>query len=170
MINAILKRSGTWLPTVLVLIVVLLAGARLVLLSLERHADDDRAAARSAVLQARSTLETQLRDLANRATHPGAERADPETRAIAAEIAGEWPRAAAGDDVGIMGIIRHGSQWVVAARTNAGPLVWSSLEPLMSRAGIGHLVDAGYNFTFSEVDAGNDRFRSFLNSGPVRLD
>jgi len=40
----------------------------------------------------------------------------------------------------------------------------------MSRAGIGRLVDAGYDFTFSEVDVSNDRFRSFINSGPVRLD
>jgi diguanylate cyclase (GGDEF)-like protein len=169
MISAILKRSGTWLPTVLVLIVVLLAGARLVMLSLERHADDDRAAARVALTQARTSLEAQLRDLAKRATHPGTGRPAPQTRAIEAEIRNEWPRADASGE-GSIGIIRHGSQWVVAARTTNGSVAWSALEPLMSRAGIGHLVDAGYNFTFSEVDPGNDRFRSFINSGPARLE
>ena len=169
MISAILKRSGTWLPTVLVLIVVLLAGARLVTLSLERHADDDRAAARAALTQARASLEGQLRELAKRATHPGTGRPAPETRAITAEIQNEWPRAEGSGEGGI-GIIRHGSQWVIAARTTDGAVAWSALEPLMSRAGIGHLVDEGYHFTFSEVDAGNDRFRSFINSGPARLE
>ena len=169
MISAILKRSGTWLPTVLVLIVVLLAGARLVTLSLERHADDDRAAARAALTQARAALEGQLRELAKRATHPGTGRPAPETRAITAEIQNEWPRAEGSGEGGI-GIIRHGSQWVIAARTTDGAVAWSALEPLMSRAGIGHLVDEGYHFTFSEVDAGNDRFRSFINSGPARLE
>jgi len=57
MIGAILKRSGTWLPTVLVLVVVLLAGSRLVMLSLERHADNDRAAASAALTQARASLD-----------------------------------------------------------------------------------------------------------------
>jgi diguanylate cyclase (GGDEF)-like protein len=167
MINAILKRSGTWLPTLLVLTVVLLAGARLVILSLERHADDDRAAARSALIQARASLETQLRDLANRAIRPPSTPPEASTRAIAREIASVWPRTPEGD--GDIGIIRHGSQWVVAARAASGAIAWSALEPLMSRAGIGRLVDQGYNFTFSEVDASNDRFRSFVSSGPVRL-
>ena len=171
MIQAILKRSGTWLPTVLVLIVVLLAGARLVMLSLERHADDDRAAARSALLQARASFEAQLRGLASSAARPPSNPAASETRAIAKDIQNEWPAATASGDLGEIGVIRHGSQWVVGVRTKQGGNIgWSELERLMSKAGVGRLVDAGYDFTFSEVDAGNDRFRSFVNSGPVRLE
>jgi diguanylate cyclase (GGDEF)-like protein len=171
MINAILKRSGTWLPTVLVLLVVLLAGARLVMLSLERHADDDRAAARTALVQARTSLDAQLRDLANRAMHPGTGRPEPETGAIAAEIDKDWPRATASDAAGAMGIIRHGSRWVVVARAPASAsIAWSALEPLMSRAGIGRLIDKGYDFTFSEIDGNTGGSRSFVNSGPIRLD
>jgi diguanylate cyclase (GGDEF)-like protein len=169
MIHAILKRSGTWLPTLLVLIVVLLAGGRLVMLSLERHANDDRAGARDSLAQARAALESQLRDLASRATKPGSAPPVPETRAVAQAIASEWPRAPTSEG-GDIGILRHGSQWVVAARATGGSIAWSALEPLMSRAGIGRLVDQGYNFTFSEIDASNDRFRSFVNSGPVRLE
>ncbi len=171
MIGAILKRSGTWLPTVLVLLVTLLAGARLVMLSLERHADDDRAAARAALIQARGSLEAQLRGLATRAARPDSQRLEPETRAIAAEVDGEWPRATASDTAGTMGIIRQGSQWMVVARApGSASIAWSALEPLMSRAGIGHLVDSGYDFTFAEIDASNGRSRSFVNSGPLRLD
>ena len=171
MIQAILKRSGTWLPTVLVLIVVLLAGARLVMLSLERHADDDRAAARSALLQARASFEAQLRGLASSAARPPSNPAASETRAIAKDIQNEWPAATASGDLGEIGVIRHGSQWVVGVRTKQGGNIgWSELERLMSKAGVGRLVDAGYDFTFSEVDAGNDRFRSFVSSGPVRLE
>ena len=171
MIGALLKRSGTWLPTVLVLIVVLLAGARLVMLSLNRHADDDRGAARAALIQARASLESQLQKLADRAIHPGTSVPEPDSRAIAAEISKEWPRAGSGNAGGSMGIIRHGSQWVVAARaTETGSIAWSALEPLMSRAGIGRLVDAGYDFTFSEIDASSGQARSFVNSGPIRLE
>ena len=79
MMAAILKRSGTWLPTVLVLIVVLLAGARLVMLSLNRHADDDRGAARTALVQAKASFEAQLQKLTERATNPGAGTPEPET-------------------------------------------------------------------------------------------
>src|SRR5689334_9283701 len=102
MMSAILKRTGTWLPTVLVLLVTLLAGARLVMLSLERHADNDRSAARAALIQARGTLEAQLRGLATRAAHPEVGNSDPETRAIAAEVDSEWPRATVSDTAGTM--------------------------------------------------------------------
>src|SRR5262245_1362535 len=121
MIQALLKRSGTWLPTLLVLLVTLMAGGRLVMLSLERHANDDRAAARDSLIQARAALEAQLRDLATRARKPGTAPPNPETRAVAKEIAGEWPpRTPEGE--GDMGIIRHGSQWVVAARAPGGAI------------------------------------------------
>jgi diguanylate cyclase (GGDEF)-like protein len=171
MMAAIFKRSGTWLPTVLVLIVVLLAGARLVMLSLNRHADDDRGAARTALIQAKTSFEAQLQKLAERATNPGAGTPEPETRAITATVRSEWPRFTADDSAGQLGIIRHGSQWVVVARApGAGSIAWSALEPLMSRAGVGRLVDAGYDFTFSELDAATGRARSFVNSGPMRLE
>ena len=173
MIGTILKRAGTWLPTVLVLLVVLLAGARLVTLSLNRHADDDRAAARAALIQARASLESQLQNVASRAIHPGTAAREAGSQDVEATVAEEWQRAAPGlgARTGSMGIIRQGSQWVVVARAPGnGSIASSTLEPLMSRAGIGRLVDAGYDFTFSEIDVGTGRARSFVNSGPVRLE
>ncbi len=65
MIAGLVKRTGTWLPTVLVLVVVLLAGSRLVMLSLERHADDARVASRNVLAEHRASVEGQIRELAD---------------------------------------------------------------------------------------------------------
>ena len=65
---ATLKRSYAWLPTVCVLIVVLLAGSRLIMLSLERHADEARRAARTDLTERRALIEAQLDAIAERAT------------------------------------------------------------------------------------------------------
>jgi diguanylate cyclase (GGDEF)-like protein len=234
MIAALLKRTGTWLPTVLVLVVVLLAGSRLVMLSLERHADDAREAARALVTEQRSAVELQLRELAERAIRPEGEsdrsdvsNAEPASRAVdsspaAAGGRGTFRLDAAGNVIpaegldeslasaiasetgtgvqgsaqssfqssdqsiaprsgneGVIGAVRHGSQWVIVARapliaadgSPAGASVaWSELEQLMARAHTGRLISNGFDFTLSEVDRASGRARPFVNSGPVVLE
>jgi diguanylate cyclase (GGDEF)-like protein len=207
MIETILRRSGSWLPTVLVLVVVLLAGSRLVMLSLERHADDARAEARAEVAKESKAVELQLRDLADRAINPRAEKpragstrqkpeANPTGRgefridagggvvaaegldeALASEIATEWTSVPVQRGARVIGTVRHGSQWFLAARV---PLIgsdglagwsvaWAELEQLLARARMGRVVADGYDFTLSEVDSATGRARPFGNSGPTRL-
>ena len=202
MIEAILKRSGSWLPTVLVLLVVLIAGSRLVMLSLERHADDARAAARAVVGQESRAVELQLRDLATRAVDSrvsaaqrksdmaagrGTFRIDSQgnvieaaglDRALASEIVTEWKSGPSRPGTPVIGTVRHGSQWILAARVpvvaSDGALAgwsvaWAELEQLLARARMGSVVAGGYDFTFSEVEIASGRARPFGNSGPTRL-
>ena len=147
--GSMFKRSGNWLPTVLVLLVVLIAGSRLVILSLERHADDARAQARSVVALEKGALELQLRELAARALRPPSgtmSRAtvasgrgefhidasgsvvDEESvdQALASELATEWASTSAKRGARVIGAIRHGSQWILVARV---PLVSSDGAP-----------------------------------------
>src|SRR4051794_4277245 len=85
-----LKRSYAWLPTVCVLLVVLLAGARLIMLSLERHADEARRAARIELTERRTLIEAQLNAIAERASR----EAMRISRALAS---GAAPHAPVGD-------------------------------------------------------------------------
>ena len=140
MTETLVKRISAWLPTVLVLLVVLLAGSRLIVLSLERHADDARAAARAAVNERRIALESQLAALAARSVQE-ARRATPGRDAfrfapngslvrgagvdatLAQNLASEWAAsdaaggsASAWADPRFLGPTRQGSQWIIAAR------------------------------------------------------
>jgi diguanylate cyclase (GGDEF)-like protein len=63
---AILRRGSHWLPTVLVLAVVVLAGARLITLSVSERAEQMRATAGSLVASYSRSIEQQLRILAQR--------------------------------------------------------------------------------------------------------
>jgi diguanylate cyclase (GGDEF)-like protein len=72
---ALLKNSSAWLPTVIVLAVVLIAGGRLIVLGLERNAADARATARTALNRDRQALESQLGGLATLATNEAARAA-----------------------------------------------------------------------------------------------
>jgi diguanylate cyclase (GGDEF)-like protein len=120
----LLSRTSAWLPTVCVLLVVLLAGARLIMLSLDRHADEARRAAQAELVQRQTSIETQLRALSERATHEAARvsralvggaksvtpardtfrieadgsvvRAPKVDRVLAAGIASEWSHRATG--------------------------------------------------------------------------
>ena len=62
---ALLQRTSDWLPTVLVLIVVLLAGGRLIVVGLERNASEGRDAARLVLVRDRQAIESQLSGLAS---------------------------------------------------------------------------------------------------------
>jgi diguanylate cyclase (GGDEF)-like protein len=155
MIGAMLKRSGSWLPTVLVLVVVLLAGSRLVMLSLDRHAADAKRDALTALARERTAVEQQLVLLAERAVHPesvdevnapewtgngrGAFRIDARgevldaeglDEALASELPSEWAAVGAEEHGRLIGALRHGSQWIIAVRAPAvgadgSPAGWS---------------------------------------------
>ena len=213
MIRAILTRSASWLPTALALVVVLLAGSRLVALSLDRHADEARAEARAVLVRQRAAIESRLLALADRATadaarasglsasgvsqqtRPGAAgqgafRVDARgtvvrfaglDEALASSVASEWTEsdsASGSADAGLLGPIRQGSRWIVAARApivtasgeHAGwSVAWAALDHLLSSARLGQLVADGYDFTFSEVEPATGRARAFVSSGPMRL-
>src|SRR6187455_2997574 len=64
MIRAFLRRRSEWLPTVLVLAAVLLAGGRLISLSVQQRADQMRQSAGAAVVEYGRSIETQLQKLA----------------------------------------------------------------------------------------------------------
>ncbi|HTT01747.1 MAG TPA: bifunctional diguanylate cyclase/phosphodiesterase [Steroidobacteraceae bacterium] len=67
MMPAFVKRAPSWLPTVLVLLIVLGAGARLTVLSLEERAEHARVAAQAIAVRCARALELQLQALAQRA-------------------------------------------------------------------------------------------------------
>jgi len=78
---ALPERTSGWLPTVLVLLIVLLAGGRLIVLSMERHATLAGTTARSVLTQDRRAMEAQLKSLAEAATR----EATRASRALAAD-------------------------------------------------------------------------------------
>lgn len=65
------KRGSQWLPTVIVLVVVLLAGARLIQLSVQQRAQVMRGTAEELIVQYGRSIEAQLRKLAERADAGG---------------------------------------------------------------------------------------------------
>jgi diguanylate cyclase (GGDEF)-like protein len=129
-----LKHLSRWLPATLVAAVVLLAGARLITLSMRDHAAQMHSAAQSAVTREARLIEAQLlmltdhtRDEARRAAGPGrgafwmtargtvVRAGDADTAASA--LANEWSVMAASrrGPTGIFGPVRYGSQWMIAA-------------------------------------------------------
>ena len=78
---ALPERTSDWLPTVLVLLVVLLAGGRLIMLSMERNATLGRTDARTVLNEDRRVLEAQLKALAQVAT----DEASRASRALTAD-------------------------------------------------------------------------------------
>lgn len=72
MTAAFLRRSPHWLPTVLVLVVVAAAGGRLIALSVQAQAEQQRVAAEQVVTKYGAALAAQLQTLAERARQAGA--------------------------------------------------------------------------------------------------
>ena len=68
---AFFRRGSHWLPTLLVLAVVLLAGARLITLSVAERAEQMRATAGALVAGYSVSIERQLRTLAERERNAG---------------------------------------------------------------------------------------------------
>lgn len=72
---AFVKRGSQWLPTVMVLSVVVLAGGRLITLSVQQRAEQMRESAQELVARYGRSIERQLQTLADR-TSSGGERAE----------------------------------------------------------------------------------------------
>jgi diguanylate cyclase (GGDEF)-like protein len=99
---------------------------------------------------------------------------------LAAAISAEWAALEAGRGTGqpaILGPIRQGSDWFVAARVPVGmedasgvarPRVWSvafaNLDALIAPANLGRLVKMGYDFELTQVEPRSARSRSFVAS------
>lgn len=69
---AFFKRGSQWIPTVMVLAVILLAGGRLIALSVQQRAENMRETAGALVVRYGASIEQQLQKLAERAGKSGA--------------------------------------------------------------------------------------------------
>jgi len=99
---------------------------------------------------------------------------------IAHALAAEWTaaRAARRAEAPLFGPVRHGSEWIVAARVPLGAepgaaQAWSvsyaTLDSLLARAGFGSLVSEGYDFQLFQPDPLTHHPRVFLTSQPGSL-
>jgi len=190
------SRSGRVL-TVLVLVVFLGAGARLIYLSVRHHEALAREQAAGVAAGYVSKIEPQLRALAALALRQSKLSgrplvagafwlgADDKVLAVrgpdspvAAAIASEWaaldPSGRAAVEPTILGPIRQGSEWLVAARVPRtaddapGAQEWSvayaNLDAVIAPARLGRLVNRGYDFELAQVEPRSARSRIFVGS------
>jgi diguanylate cyclase (GGDEF)-like protein len=197
-----LSASGS-LPTVVVLIVVVAVGARLMYLSVQHHETVAREAAVAVGADLAAKMEPRLSALlalAAQQARPAARGSQDLSRAkntfwmapddtvrlaasgesgVAGAIASEWRSAEAAralPGAAILGPLRVGSQWIVAARTpyssipdgGSGRAGWSvayaDLEDLIADAHLGRLTAMGYDFQLSQVLPRDARSRIFVGS------
>jgi diguanylate cyclase (GGDEF)-like protein len=190
-----------WLPTVVVLAVVALAGSRLIYLSVQHHAAVARQTAATVAASFAAKIEPPLQRLAAVAarqagsaeTPPnGAEApahtfsmtaddqlfsSKPQEAAAAEGIASEWKSAESVRSVAafaVLGPIRLGSEWLVAARAPAPVLpgwvvAYANLDSLIGDSHLGRLVDMGYDFELAQVEPRSSRLRSFIGSSTEAL-
>jgi diguanylate cyclase (GGDEF)-like protein len=214
-VAALLKRRRDfgWLPTVVVLAVVLIAGSRLMYLSVQHHATAARATAGTVLSGYVAKIEPELQKLGGLAARQAAlaGRAlgntntftsldsvplaggtfwmTPDDRVLASRpveanaasgVASEWESAESARPVpgaSILGPLRLGSQWLVAARMPVIPatpgiqsasrgwaVAYVDLDDLISGARLARLTDAGYDFELSQVEPRSARSRVFVSS------
>src|SRR5579872_1667726 len=224
---AFLKRGSAWLPTVLVLIVVLAAGGRLITLSVQEHAEQARQTAQTLAVRSARTIEAQLQSLARVAYTASARAANIVTTAaespagtdagaaalrssvplghdvfwmtqdgavitskdsdttLARALASEWTSADAARrtaPAALLGPVRQGSQWYVAARfpivvttgDAAQSIGWSvaylELDRLLASAHLARVVDTGFDFALTQLDPTSGGTRIFVSSRSSALD
>jgi len=195
------KSNASWLLTVAVLVVILGAGARLLYLSVQHHKAVAREQALGVAAGFVAKIEPQLRSLAALAVRQakasegrslvsgafwlgsGDEvlRVRPPEMAVATAIGEEWQaidsRRPPVAEPAILGPIRQGSEWLVAARVpvvsrdasgDSRPPQWSvayaNLDALIAPARLGRLVNMGYDFELSQVEPRSARSRTFVGS------
>ena len=208
------KRDYGWLPTVVVLAVVLIAGARLIYLSVQHHADAARAAASTLVAGYVGKIDPEFQRLGNAAnrqaltasrvllsdagsavslesipmatntfwmgTNDRVLGSRPNEAANASGIASEWESAESARPVSgpsVLGPMRLGSQWLIAARVPVIPAVpgiqsppkgWAvsfgDLDEMISGAHLARLTDSGFDFELSQVEPRSARTRVFVTS------
>ena len=192
------------MPTLLVLLVVLTAGARLIYLSVLEHTARARATAETVLAASARRLETSLQGVFGHAlrtarsaaagTGPGqldrqaflmsgddgvlaARAADAAT---AKGIADEWksaqagrPASAAASAAAILGPMRLGSQWLIAARVAVTPadasgpayaVAYTDLDAVIADARLSRLAASGYDFEISQVEPRSAFPRIFVSS------
>ena len=205
-----MRRTGSgWLLTVAVLVVILSAGARLIYLSVQHHEVVARQRAVKLAAGFVDKIEPQIQVLAalalkqadlgekqgegSRPVAPGAfwlgadgdvTAVRPADATLAGAISSEWAALPADTTVArpaVLGPIRQGSDWLVAARVPvmkgaaaAGhPREWAvayaNLEALIASAHLGRLVDMGYDFELAQVEPRSARSRSFVTSETQRV-
>ncbi|MGH8139234.1 MAG: putative bifunctional diguanylate cyclase/phosphodiesterase [Steroidobacteraceae bacterium] len=210
---SIRQRNFGWLPTVVVLCVVLIAGSRLIYLSVQHHAAAARQTASTAAATFVRTIEPQLQKLASLAGRQAASAAQalagPDSSAslesvplarntfwmstddkvlsarrtqatIASGIASEWDSAESSRPVpgpSILGPMRLGSQWLLAARVPVVPrssgqtaqsrgwsVAYADLDEIIAGSHLARLVDMGYEFELSQIEPRSARSRVFVGS------
>jgi diguanylate cyclase (GGDEF)-like protein len=196
----LLKRHADWIPAAIVAIVMLLAGSRLITLSMQHHAAQARESAQALVSRYGRAIESQLQDLARSAQLQSKARAplasvkvDRKGFWLAADgtvvksadldaatvraIVSEWASADSDQGgtaaAGILGPIRHGSQWLVAARVprrDDWSIAYQAIDELLSRAELGNLVRAGYDFELSQREPTSRHSQVLSSSDAARLD
>jgi len=197
------RRHTSWMPAVLVFATVAAAGSRLVFLSVQQHAQQARHAAEGTAARCARAIERQLEALAlgaasGHATHSDfnvfewmgggsmriLSRSDP---AVAQAIVSDWQAAASAARpaaAALLGPVREGSVWLIAARaplqrpatTDAAPRVgwriaYDSLDHLLARARLMQGVGAGNDFALVRTDRNVGYSQAFIASeggGPLR--
>jgi diguanylate cyclase (GGDEF)-like protein len=206
--NSIRQRNFEWLPTVVVLAVVLLAGSRLIYLSVQHHAAVARERAAIVAGAFAKKIEPPLQKLAALAARQAAQVPSSENAAeslapaantfwmtaddkvlgsrpqeagsasgIASGIASEWQSAEsarAAPASAVLGPLRLGSQWFVAARSplpqsQGWSVAFADLDELIADSHLARLVDMGYDFELSQVEPRSARSRSFVGSSTELL-
>jgi diguanylate cyclase (GGDEF)-like protein len=195
------KGTFGWLPTVLMLAVVSLAGSRLIYLSVQHHAAVARQTAASVAASFAVKIEPPLQRLAAVAARraesvqrpPNGDETPahtflmtdndqllssrPQEAAAADSIGREWKSAESVRTVAafaVLGPIRLGSEWLVAARAPAPALpgwavAYASLDSLIGDSHLGRLVEMGYDFELAQVEPRSSRSRSFVGSSADAL-
>jgi diguanylate cyclase (GGDEF)-like protein len=214
-VAALLKRRRElgWIPTLVVLAVVLIAGSRLMYLSVQHHATAARAEASTVLngyvnkidpaLQRLGTLASKQAAAASKAvadtntftsldsvplvantfwmtTEDRVLIARPKEANAANGIASEWDTAESSRPIpgaSVLGPLRLGSQWLLAARVPVIPAIpgvvspargWAvsyvDLDDLISSVHLARLTDAGYDFEVSQVEPRSARTRIFVTS------
>jgi diguanylate cyclase (GGDEF)-like protein len=199
-----LRRRRTWLPALLVFATVAAAGSRLVFLSVQQRAAEARTAAQGAAALCARAIERQMDELAMRAagaargtaSYPDAAAdrdfkvfewasdgslatSSPADAAAAKAIVTEWQADAptrAAPAAALLGPLREGSQWLIAARApldhaaSGAPLpggwavAYADLDRLLARAQVMRTVGADDDFALVQTDPASGYVREFAAS------
>ena len=209
------KRDLGWLPTVVVLAVVLLGGSRLLYLSVQHHSEVARATAANVGLSYARKIEPELQRLADLSVAQARAAAQSlaadeqvdlnliplknntfwmsaEDRVLGARqtqmtaatgIASEWQSAESARAVpgqSMLGPLRLGSQWLVAARVpirsrsaeerpRAWAVAYADLDALLAGAHLSRLSDEAYDFELLQAEPRSARNRIFIGSSTEPL-
>jgi diguanylate cyclase (GGDEF)-like protein len=186
----------------LVLLIVLTAGARLIYLSVLEHTARARDTAATVLAASARRLDTSLQGVFGhalrtaRSAGAGTDPAKLDAQAFlmsaddtvlaardadapfAKGIADEWKSAQAehpAPAAAILGPMRLGSQWLIAARVAATPgdgsgpvyaVAYTDLDAVIADARLSRLGAAGYDFEISQVEPRSAFSRTFVNTSP----